>query len=148
MLYAWHSVVNIGPSWSWSYGCWIYNYLCNQCLSRCEFESRSGDTVCQWLATGQWFSPSTPVSSINKTDRHDIAEILVKVALNTINQSSVLNNDDWHDTEILRLYWCWVTSLVRHKCISYSFHVLHKVLINQISVHHTIFWRGPGGSMS
>ena len=22
-----------GPSLSWSYGCWIYNYLCNQCLS-------------------------------------------------------------------------------------------------------------------
>ena len=21
-------------SWSWSYGSWIYNYLCNQCLSR------------------------------------------------------------------------------------------------------------------
>jgi hypothetical protein len=21
-----------GPSWSWSYGSWIYNYLCNQCL--------------------------------------------------------------------------------------------------------------------
>jgi len=22
-----------GPSWSWSYGSWIYNYPCNQCLS-------------------------------------------------------------------------------------------------------------------
>jgi len=22
-----------GPSWSWSYDSWIYNYLCNQCLS-------------------------------------------------------------------------------------------------------------------
>jgi len=22
-----------GPSWSWSYGSWIINYLCNQCLS-------------------------------------------------------------------------------------------------------------------
>ena len=21
------------PSWSWSYGSWIYNYLCNQCIS-------------------------------------------------------------------------------------------------------------------
>jgi len=21
-----------GPSWLWSYGCLIYNYLCNQCL--------------------------------------------------------------------------------------------------------------------
>ena len=23
-----------GPSWSCSYGSWIYNYLCNQCLSQ------------------------------------------------------------------------------------------------------------------
>jgi hypothetical protein len=41
------------------------------------------DKVCQLLATGRWFSP---VSSTNKTDRHDITEILLKVALNTINQ--------------------------------------------------------------
>jgi len=20
------------PSWSWSYGSWIYSYLCNQCI--------------------------------------------------------------------------------------------------------------------
>jgi len=30
------------------------------------------------------FSPGTHVSSTNKTDRHDIAEILLTVALNTI----------------------------------------------------------------
>jgi hypothetical protein len=36
--------------------------------------------------TGQWFSPDTPVSSTNKTDRHDRTEILLKVALNTIFQ--------------------------------------------------------------
>jgi hypothetical protein len=34
------------------------------------------DKVCQWLAAGRWFSPGTPVSSTNKTDRHDITEIL------------------------------------------------------------------------
>jgi hypothetical protein len=32
------------------------------------------------------FSPGTPASSIIKTGRHDIAEILLKVALSTINQ--------------------------------------------------------------
>ena len=46
------------------------------------------DKVRQLLATGQWFSPDTPVSSNNKTDRHDITEILLKVALNTINQTN------------------------------------------------------------
>jgi hypothetical protein len=35
---------------------------------------------------GCWFSPGTLVSSTNKTDRHDIAEILLKVMLNTITQ--------------------------------------------------------------
>ena len=34
---------------------------------------------------GRWFSPGTPVSSTNKTDFRDIAEILLKVSLNTIN---------------------------------------------------------------
>jgi hypothetical protein len=29
----------------------------------------------------------TPVSSTNKTDRHDIIEIVLKVALNTIKQA-------------------------------------------------------------
>ena len=27
------SPLSEGSSWSWSYGSWIYNYLCNQCLS-------------------------------------------------------------------------------------------------------------------
>ena len=36
---------------------------------------------------GRWFSPGSPVSSTNKTDRHDNTEILIKVALNTIYQS-------------------------------------------------------------
>ena len=31
------------------------------------------------------FLPGTPVSSTNKTDRHDITEVLLKVALKTIN---------------------------------------------------------------
>jgi hypothetical protein len=35
------------------------------------------------LAQGRWFSPGTLASSTTKTGRHDIAEILLKVALNT-----------------------------------------------------------------
>ena len=34
---------------------------------------------------GRRFSPGTPVSSTNKTDHHELTEILLKVALNTIN---------------------------------------------------------------
>ena len=84
-----------GPSWSWSYGSWIYNYLCNQCLSSLTLwvqillrqgvlDTTLNDKVCHWLTTGLWFSPGTLVSSTNKTDCHNITEILLKVALNTI----------------------------------------------------------------
>jgi len=89
--------VSRGPSWSWSYGSWIYNYLCNQCLSslmlwvRISIRERCTtlyDKVGQWLATGQRFSPGTPVSSTNKTGCHDITEILLEMALNTIKQTN------------------------------------------------------------
>jgi hypothetical protein len=46
----------------------------------------ASDKVYQLLAHGRWFSLGTPASSTTKTGRHDIAEILLKVALNTINQ--------------------------------------------------------------
>ena len=41
---------------------------------------------------GQWFSPGTPVSSNNKTDYHNITEILLKIVLNTINQPGQLSS--------------------------------------------------------
>ena len=86
-----------GAAWPWSYGSWIYNYLCNQCLSplklwvRISIRARCTtlcDKVCQWLATGRRFSLGIPVSSTNKTDRHHIIEILLTVALNTIKQTN------------------------------------------------------------
>ena len=47
----------------------------------------ASDRVYQLLAHGRWFSPGTLPSSTTKTGCHDIAEILLKVALSTINQS-------------------------------------------------------------
>jgi hypothetical protein len=49
------------------------------------------DKVYQLLADGRWFSPGTPASSTTKTSRHDIAEILLKVALNTKNLIKSIN---------------------------------------------------------
>ena len=40
--------------------------------------------VSDLLQVDRWFSPGTPVSFTNKTDHHNINEILLKVALNTI----------------------------------------------------------------
>jgi hypothetical protein len=48
----------------------------------------ASDKVDQLLAYGRWFSPA---SSTTKTGSHVIAEILLKVALNTKNQTIILN---------------------------------------------------------
>jgi len=53
----------------------------------CTRLAAASDKVYQLLAHGRWFSPGTLASSTTKTGRHDIAEILLKVALNRINQS-------------------------------------------------------------
>ena len=46
------------------------------------------DKVCQWLLAGQWFLPGIPVCSANKTDLHDITEILLKGTLSIIISNS------------------------------------------------------------
>jgi hypothetical protein len=63
---------------------WIRARLCKLQKKRCTRLAAAGDKVYQLLAHGRWFSPA---SSTTKTGRHDIAEILLKVALNTKNQS-------------------------------------------------------------
>jgi len=47
----------------------------------CTRLAAASDKVYQMLAHGRWFSPGTPASSTTKTGRHDIAEVLLKVAL-------------------------------------------------------------------
>jgi hypothetical protein len=78
------------------------NFLCNHCLSLLTLwvriplrwgvlDTTLCDKVVQWLAAGQWFSPGTPVFSTNKTDHHDVTEILLKVTLNTITLTYLFN---------------------------------------------------------
>ena len=62
------------------------------------------DKVYQLLAHGWWFSPGTPASSTTKTGRHDIAEILLKVGLNTqTNQQQKAKSAvySYHNSSIL-----------------------------------------------
>ena len=54
-----------------------------------EVYSIKCNKVCQLYAIGRWFSLCTPVSSTSITDRHDITEILLTVALSTINQPNI-----------------------------------------------------------
>ena len=54
-------------------------------------------------------SPGTPASTTTKTSRHDIAEILLKVALNTKNQIKSIVNP-----EVLIKYFLHVLSDNNH----------------------------------
>jgi hypothetical protein len=61
---------------------WVLARLC-KLQKGCTRLATASDKVYQLLAHGRWFSPGTPASSTTKTGRHDIAEILLKVAINT-----------------------------------------------------------------
>jgi hypothetical protein len=70
---------------------WVRARLC-KLQKRCTQLAAASHKIYQLLAHGRWFSPVTPASSTTKTGRHDIAEIMLKVALKhqksiKINQS-------------------------------------------------------------
>jgi len=95
--------------------------------------------VYQWLGTGRWFllpgkEPDSlieciwyrlktlrsvgqhskyPVSSTNKTDRHQIAEILLKVALNTIKTNQTIHE---------RTHWIMLVGIKCHVCHQFWFY--------------------------
>jgi len=68
---------------------WVRARLC-KLQKGCTRLAAASDKACQLLAHSRWFSPSTPASSTTKTARHDIAEILLKVAL--IHQNQIKSN--------------------------------------------------------
>jgi len=121
-----------GPSWSCSYTSWIYNYLCNQRLSlstlwvrtplnRGVLDTTLCDNVCHWLAADRLFSPGTPVSSTNKTDRHDINEILLNMALNTITIIPISFKVVYFKHAMFQQIWYWLSVsklcyIVNHTC--------------------------------
>ena len=86
------SIFKEGP---WSHSSCIYNYLCNQCLS-----------PLMWVWISIRARCTTLCSSINKTDRHDLTEILLKVALNIIQQTS----NPYNDHNIYRLFYFTILS--------------------------------------
>ena len=95
------SQIDTGPGWLNELGSWItYNSKNLSPIRRgfapgfvnykkgCTRLAAASDKVYQLLAHGRWFSPGTPASS-TKTGRHDIAEILLKVALTTKKNQSI-----------------------------------------------------------
>ena len=75
------------------------------------FRARS-TTLCDNVC--QWFSPGSPVSSTNKTDRHYISEILLKVTLNTIKQTN-----KQYDCSSLWCQRCQYFFFRRQYCLSF-----------------------------
>ena len=134
--------LQLGP---WSYGSWIYCYLCNHCLSprmlwvRTQLKQGLLDTtlcnnVCQWLAAGWWFSSDTLVSPTNKPDRYNIAEILLKVALNTKTLTqrllSMLCKKSWH--------WVSVLLGILYLFLAYSWSVIIHLYILILSITYCV----------
>jgi hypothetical protein len=61
---------------------WVRARLC-KLQKGCTRLAAASDRVYQLLAHDWWFSPGTTASSTTKSGHHDIAEILLKVVLNT-----------------------------------------------------------------
>ena len=106
-----------GPSWSWSCGSQICDYLYNQCLSPPKLWVRTPlwrgvpdttlcDQVCQWLATGRCFlqvlrfSPPinwlprynwSIVESVVKHHRHKQNHLMLPCTYNTNNLQTTTN---------------------------------------------------------
>jgi hypothetical protein len=80
--------------------CFPFYYLFCKLQKGCIRLAAASDKAYQLLVHGRWFSPGIPGSSTTKTGRHDIAEILLQVALKhkkSIKQSS----NDLYEARIL-----------------------------------------------
>jgi hypothetical protein len=66
----------------------VHKGLCEMSLFGVHGHHHSSKVI-YLLAYGRWFSQGTLASSTTKTGRHDIAEILMKVELNSKNQPTI-----------------------------------------------------------
>jgi len=81
---------------------------------------------------GRWFSPGNPVSSTNKADCHDIAEILLKVALNTITLNPIFI--------MLQQTICTFPTLIKKL---YALPELFPFKAGKVSKFSAILWQEP-----
>jgi len=112
---------------SWSHGSWIYNYLCNQCISPLKLWVRTPlrrgvldttlcDKVCQWHVTGRWFSP---VTSTNKTDRYDITDNIVESGVKHDDPSP--KKIGWYGYWNHMCFWPYSSSHIYQKYVLFAF---------------------------
>ena len=124
----------------------------------CTRLATASDKVYQLLAHGRWFSQGIPVSSTIKTGRRDIVEILLKVALNTINEwinpmiihvqvilkvSPITNliwmqSDKEHFKEI-----CWIKIMhIRHKLLNIELYMIDWLIDWLCDIYQAVFQGG------
>ena len=108
-------------SWSWSYGSWLYNDLCNQCQSLLYMVKCTRYNIMRLSLSVTW-GRSVVFSATNKTDRYDITEILLKVALNTITLT------------ILFMCWNWSIKGLKMMLTHGGFNVCYFLKISYWSV--------------
>jgi hypothetical protein len=120
--------INWGPSWSWSW--WgvldttLYHKVCQQLLGGFLQVLRRDETV----------------SSINKTDHHDIPEILLKVTLNSLTLTSLHVHKSNHCNCENRVHACQRFKLrvfYLYTCI-----VIHVCLWVFVFYFYTCIWPG------
>ena len=81
---------------------------------------------------GQWYSPGTPVSSTNKTNCHDITEILLKVALNTITPVLIfISDDEEQEHEFIKV----MTELLTDLHLGTTPNKINRVWHEQVDIH-------------
>ena len=86
----------------------------------CTRLAAASDKVYQLLAHGRWFSPGTMASSTTKTGRHDLVEILLKVALNTkINKIKTAVNFIYITSELSALIICRISFIYNRQVLNY-----------------------------
>ena len=122
-----------GLSWTWSHGSWVYNYLCNQCLLSLK--------LWIWIPfiarcnryNIMWFYPGKPVYSTNKTDHHDITDILLKGAYNNISATpSPPKKPPTKQNKKLE-------SIIQHKYIDIYTYIWNSY-IQYLSSYFILFW--------
>jgi hypothetical protein len=85
---------------------WVRAQLC-KLQKGCTRLTAASDKVYQLLAQGRWFSPGTQASSTTKTGHHDIAEILLKVALIHQKSNQIKSHRCRHNTGFEHHYLLW-----------------------------------------
>ena len=142
VMFEYFSLIHKGLLWSCSYGSWngitITYAISAYHHWHCVLDTILCDKTCQWLPKGRWFSPSTTISSNNKTDRHDIIEILLKIAVNTKNPlTSPYTTARDNCSNVSMSSQC----ILPISCVPVAFNITIVLWLCKqiISVHHGIF---------